>query len=68
MTPIAQTPDTDLNQHVRREYGKGEARVLLEKMRSGQVVPKLTHEVCMRLMLDVVSNPELHMKASEGYN
>ncbi len=66
-TPVAQTPDTDLNEHVRRDYGNKEARLLLEKMRSGQVVPKLTHEECMQLMLEVLSDPALHMRASEGY-
>ena len=67
MTPVGQTPDTDLNEHVRREYGKKETHLLLEKMRSGQVVPKLTHEECMLLMLEVLSDPALHKRASEGY-
>ena len=42
-TPVAQTPDTDLNEFVRRRYGEKEARLLMERMRGGQVVPKLTH-------------------------
>ena len=67
MTPVGQTPDTDLNEHVRRDYGKKETHLLLEKMRSGQVVPKLTHEECMLLMLEVLSDPALHERASEGY-
>ena len=66
-TPVAQTCDTDLNEHVRREYGKKESRLLLEKMRNGQVVPKMTHEECMQLMLDVLSDPALHRGAAEGY-
>jgi len=66
-TPIAQTPDTDLNEHARRNYGAKEARLLMEKMRDGQVVPKLTHEECMQLMLDVMSDPALHVGASQGY-
>ena len=66
-TPVGQTPDTDLNEHVRREYGNKESRLLLEKMRNGQVVPKLKHEECMQLMLEVLSNPHLHKQASEGY-
>ena len=66
-TPVGQTVDTDLNEHVRREYGKKEAHLLLEKMRSGRVVPKLTHEECMLLMLEVLSDPALHKQASEGY-
>ena len=67
VTPIGQTPDTDMNEHTRRAYGDKEARLLLEKMRSGQTVPKLTHEECMQLMHDVLSDDELHARASEGY-
>jgi hypothetical protein len=66
-TPYAQTCDTDCNEHVRREYGKKETRVLLDKMRCGQVVPKLTHEECMLLMFEVLSDPAVHARASQGY-
>ena len=66
-TPVAQTCDTDLNEHVRREYGEKECRLLLSKMRSGAVVPKLSHEECMSLMYDVLSNDELHKGAAAGY-
>ena len=66
-TPVGQTPDTDLNQHVRREYGMKETTVLLEKMRAGKVVPKLSNEECMVLMLEVLSDPALHMQAAKGY-
>ena len=52
---------------MRCEYGIKEARLLLEKMRSGQVVPKLTHEECMLVTLDVLTDPGLHMRACEGY-
>ena len=31
------------------------------------MVPKLTHEECMLLMLEVLSDPALHKRASEGY-
>ena len=64
---MEQTPDTDLNEHVRRRYGEKESKLLMDKMRSGQVVPKLTHEECMSLMLEGLSDPGLHMKASKGY-
>ena len=66
-TPVCQTCDTDLNEHVRRDYGNKESRLLLEKMRNGQVVPKLKPEECMLLMLEVLSDPQLHKQASEGY-
>jgi hypothetical protein len=67
VTPVAQTPDTDLNEHVRRAYAKKESCLLLEKMKSGQVVPKVTHEECMDLMFAVVNDSELHIAASDGY-
>ena len=41
-TPVSQTCDTDLNQHVRGAYGDKEPRLLLEKMRNGQTVPTHT--------------------------
>jgi hypothetical protein len=66
-TPIAQTPDTDLNEHVRREYGIKETRLLIDKMRDGHVVPKCSSEECMTLMLEVLSDPGLHLHAANGY-
>ena len=57
-TPVCQTPDTDLNQHVRRFYCARESQVLMQKMENGQTVPTLTHEECMRIMLEVWSDPE----------
>ena len=66
-TPVAQTCDTDLNQHVRRAYGDKESRLLIEKMRSGAVVPSLSNEQCVRCMFEVLSDVELHKKAAEGF-
>ena len=66
-TPVAQTCDTDLNQYVRKAYGILETQLLLEKMRCGEAVPKLSHEESLLLMLEVLSNPQLHHHASEGY-
>ena len=65
--PVAQTPDTDLNEEVRRRYEHKAIAFLMEKMRDGQTVPKLTHEECMDLMWEVLSDAELHRKASQGY-
>lgn len=67
VTPYAQTPDTDLNEHVRRTYGKKESRLLLDKMKDGQVVPKLTHEECMEVMYEVLNDRALHVAAAQGY-
>ena len=66
-TPVAQTPDTDLNEEVRRIYGNKESAVLMEKMRQGQTVPKLSQEECMDLMYSVISDKELHKKAAQGF-
>ena len=64
---MSQTPDTDLNEHVRRTYGNGECALMMEHMHTGMVFPKLTHEECLTLMLEVLTDPELHMCASEGF-
>ena len=66
-TPISQTPDTDLNEHVRRECGELEAGVLINKMRDGEIVPKLRNEECMELMLQILTSKTLHKKAAEGF-
>ena len=66
-TPVSQTCDTDLNQHVRGSYGTRETQILLEKMRFGETVPKISHEESLMIMLEVLSDPALHQRASEGY-
>ncbi len=63
---MGQTCDTDLNEHVRRSYGDKESRLLLEKMRHGQSVPKLAPGECMALMLEVLTDSALHMGAAKG--
>ena len=52
---------------MRHDFGVAEGRLLLEKMRSGVNVPALTPEEAMDVMFEVMSNPELHKRASEGY-
>ena len=66
-TPVVQTPDTDLNEHVRKEYGEREGLMLLEKMRDGDVVPRMSPEECCDVMLDVLSDKAIHIRAAEGY-
>ena len=66
-TPISQPPDTDLNEFVRAAYSRKESELLLDKMRCGQVVPSLSHEECMTVMLGVLSDPALHIHASKGF-
>ena len=64
---MAQTPDTDLNQHIRREYTDEEATVLISQMRAGVKVPKLTPEESVDIMYKVLSQSRLHLNAAEGY-
>ena len=53
VTPMAQTCDTDLNQHVRKEYATKEAAELIELMRHGASVPSLGRERNLDLMYEV---------------
>ena len=66
-TPVLQTPDTDLNQHVRRNYIAQETVLLIERFRYGQGVPTLNPENMMDIMVGVLSNPSLHLHAADGY-
>ena len=66
-TPVAQTCDTDLNQHVRGSYGTRETQILLEKMRFGETVPRISHEESLLIMHEILSDPALHKRGSEGY-
>ena len=64
---MRQTPDTDLSEQVRRLYGNRKYALMMEKMRHGASVPKLTHEECLDLMLECLRDPALHKHASEGF-
>ena len=66
VTPVVQTVDTDLNQHVKREYAVAETSELLEQMRRGIVVPRCRHELCIDLMVQILQNMSLHTDAAEG--
>ena len=44
VTPVVQTVDTDLNQHVKREYIAAETAELISLMQDGKCVPQLRHE------------------------
>ena len=66
-TPVTQTPDTDLNQHVRREYTALESAYIIEQMRKGVSVPKNPPTKCMDMMIQVWINMSLHLHAADGY-
>ena len=66
-TPVTQTVDTDLNQHVKREYSVLESLAILNHMRKGMSVPKLDPTECVDMMVKVLSDPRMHLRAAEGY-
>jgi hypothetical protein len=67
ITPVVQTCDTDLNQHVKRRYMALETAELLQQMRDGINVPRNPPERCIDLMAEVLSSTSLHLDAAEGY-
>ncbi len=67
VTAVAQTPDTDLNQHVRRLYTAKESAELIKQMSQGICVPKAKEETAIDMMADVLGNLELHLNAAKGY-
>ena len=67
VTPVVQTPDTDLNQHVRSEYIALEALEFIEHFQQGAPIPTLKPETMIDLMVQVLSGPEVHLRASRGY-
>ena len=52
---------------MKREYTIRETDALLRQMRDGAVVPQLWQENCIDIMVEVVSNMELHLNAAKGY-
>ena len=52
---------------MKREYKNRETGDLLRQMRGGIVVPQLRQEECIEIMVDVLSNMELHLNAAKGY-
>ena len=62
-TSVAQTCDTDLNQHVRREYTALEGKELVALCAAGQTVPKVSYETTLDMMAAVMSHRELHRAA-----
>ena len=66
-TPVAQPVDTDLNQHVKRFYMALETRALLQKMQDGHRVPQLSRQECIDIMVEVLSERQLHLDAANGF-
>ena len=66
-TPVAQTPDTALNQHIRRNHTEKEVPLLIEQARRGVKVPKLSHEQIIDCMSEVLADTALHLEAAKAY-
>ena len=66
-TPVVQTCDTDLNQHVRREYIALETLELLAGFQRGEIIPKLKPEQMIDTMVEVWSKEAIHLRAAAGY-
>ena len=66
-TAVLQTCDTDLNQHVRREYTAKESAELIQQMNMGICVPRAKEESSIDMMAEVLSNIVLHVNAADGY-
>ena len=68
VTPVVQTVDTDLNQHVKREYSAVESAELIRQMRAGTCVPRCDPERCIEIMAgEVMNRTSLHLAAADGY-
>ena len=67
VTPVAQTPDTDLNQWVKREYTDRVTCDPFRQTREGTGVPLLRQEECIGIMVDVLSNTALHVNVARRY-
>ena len=67
VTPVVQTPDTDLNQHVKRGYMALEEVDMMRQMRFGVRVPRCRPEQCIDMMVEVMSSIQLHLRAADGY-
>ena len=63
---MVQTVDTDLNQAVKARYQAREVAAMIRLMRDGVAVPYLRLAECVDLMVDVLSDMDLHHAAAEG--
>ena len=67
-TPVAQTVDTDYNQHAKREYTHLETNELISQFRDTAVaVPRVRPQQCCDLMHLVACRKDLHAQAANGF-
>ena len=64
----AQTSDTDHHAHVRKRFIELQTHLMIKKARTmGGGMVDLTPEENIDIMIEVMSEPDLHMLASKGY-
>ena len=67
-TPVGQTVDTDMNQHVKRDYMAREACELMSQFRNTTIpVPSVKECAAIDMMTEVLSRTQLHLDAADGY-
>ena len=65
---VAQTNDTDHHLHVRKRFIELQTRLMVKKARrAGGGLVDLTPEENIDVMIEVMSDPDLHLLASKGY-
>ena len=65
---VAQTNDTDHHQFVRKNYIEKETDRIMQKARArGGGIINLTREEMIDIMIEVMSDLALHIRASKGY-
>ena len=65
---VAQTNDTDHHQHVRKRYIEKQTHLMIQKARRmGGGMVDLTPEENIDIMIEVMSDRNIHLQASKGY-
>ena len=63
---MVQTVDADLNQAVKARYQALVVAALIRKLRDGSTVPHLKPSACVDIMVEVLSNMDLHHAVADG--
>ena len=66
-TGVTQVNDTDLHQHLRRDYTEQESEAIIEEQRIGTSCPTTRPADCLRWMVNCWSNSALHVRAVKGF-
>ena len=66
VTPVVHTVCTDLNQAVKARYQALKVAARVRRMRDGSTVPHLKPAECVDIMVEVLSDMDLHHVAADG--